>query len=164
MLKTDRCVPQYDVGPLLPAGWPATAPQSGRQPGASPRASRHAGRGCPPAAGRGPARCRLGPAHCPASAADHGGDARARPAPPDRSPLGPLLRGKMRWVAADANRCDYARPTPRPTCAGPGSTEAGCGLEGTRSLAARRRAAALAFARQMTARRRHRSPTTRSPT
>jgi hypothetical protein len=26
-----------------------------------------------------------------------------------RSTLGPLLRGKMRWVAADANRCDYGR-------------------------------------------------------
>jgi hypothetical protein len=26
-----------------------------------------------------------------------------------RSPLGPVLRGKMRWVAADANRCDYGR-------------------------------------------------------
>ena len=28
-----------------------------------------------------------------------------------RSPLGPALRGKMRWVAADANRCEYARAT-----------------------------------------------------
>ena len=34
-----------------------------------------------------------------------------------RSPLGPMLRGKMRWVAADANRCDYAAPPPRPTSA-----------------------------------------------
>jgi alkylhydroperoxidase family enzyme len=25
------------------------------------------------------------------------------------NPLGPSLRGKMRWVAADANRCDYTR-------------------------------------------------------
>ena len=25
-----------------------------------------------------------------------------------RSPLGPVLRGKMRWVAARANRCDYS--------------------------------------------------------
>jgi alkylhydroperoxidase family enzyme len=28
-----------------------------------------------------------------------------------RSPLGPVLRAKMRWVAADANRCDYSRTT-----------------------------------------------------
>ena len=28
-----------------------------------------------------------------------------------QSPLGPLLRGKMRWIAADANRCDYSRVT-----------------------------------------------------
>jgi alkylhydroperoxidase family enzyme len=28
-----------------------------------------------------------------------------------KSPLGPALRGKMRWVAADANRCDYSRAT-----------------------------------------------------
>lgn len=25
-----------------------------------------------------------------------------------KSPLGPLLRGKMRWIAAQANRCDYS--------------------------------------------------------
>ena len=28
-----------------------------------------------------------------------------------KSPLGPSLRGKMRWVAADANHCEYARAT-----------------------------------------------------
>src|SRR4051812_46080071 len=28
-----------------------------------------------------------------------------------RSPLGPILRGKLRWVAADANRCGYSRAT-----------------------------------------------------
>lgn len=28
-----------------------------------------------------------------------------------KSPLGPSLRGKMRWVAADANRCEYTRAT-----------------------------------------------------
>jgi alkylhydroperoxidase family enzyme len=28
-----------------------------------------------------------------------------------KSPLGPSLRGKMRWVAADANHCQYARAT-----------------------------------------------------
>src|SRR5262249_47425682 len=28
-----------------------------------------------------------------------------------RTPLGPSLRGKMRWVAADANRCEYTRAT-----------------------------------------------------
>jgi alkylhydroperoxidase family enzyme len=28
-----------------------------------------------------------------------------------KSPLGPSLRGKMRWVAADANRCEYSRAT-----------------------------------------------------
>ena len=25
------------------------------------------------------------------------------------SPLGPTLRGKMRWVIADANRCEYSK-------------------------------------------------------
>jgi alkylhydroperoxidase family enzyme len=28
-----------------------------------------------------------------------------------KSPLGPSLRGKMRWVTADANHCEYARAT-----------------------------------------------------
>ena len=28
-----------------------------------------------------------------------------------RNPIGPVLRGEMRWVAADANRCEYARAT-----------------------------------------------------
>jgi alkylhydroperoxidase family enzyme len=28
-----------------------------------------------------------------------------------KSPLGPSLRGKMRWVVADANHCEYARAT-----------------------------------------------------
>jgi alkylhydroperoxidase family enzyme len=28
-----------------------------------------------------------------------------------RNAIGPVLRGQMRWVAADANRCDYARAT-----------------------------------------------------
>jgi alkylhydroperoxidase family enzyme len=28
-----------------------------------------------------------------------------------KSPLGPALRGKMRWVAAAANRCDYSQAT-----------------------------------------------------
>src|SRR3954462_11744053 len=26
-----------------------------------------------------------------------------------RSPLDPILRGKMRWIIADANRCDYSK-------------------------------------------------------
>src|SRR5215204_3150764 len=26
-----------------------------------------------------------------------------------KNPLGPELRGKLRWVVADTNRCDYAR-------------------------------------------------------
>jgi alkylhydroperoxidase family enzyme len=28
-----------------------------------------------------------------------------------KSPLGPVLRAKMRWIAADANHCDYSRAT-----------------------------------------------------
>jgi hypothetical protein len=28
-----------------------------------------------------------------------------------RNPIGPVLWGKMRWVAADANHCEYARAT-----------------------------------------------------
>lgn len=68
-----------------------------------------------------------------------------------RSPLGPVLRGKMRWVAADANRCDYAR-----ACAEADLRRAGLDTTALRALpgdlarlpAAER--AALEFARKMT--------------
>jgi alkylhydroperoxidase family enzyme len=68
-----------------------------------------------------------------------------------RSPLGPVLRGKMRWVAADANRCDYAR-----ACAAADLRRAGLDEAAIRSLPgdpARlpgHERAALEFARKLT--------------
>jgi alkylhydroperoxidase family enzyme len=41
-----------------------------------------------------------------------------------KSPLGPALRGKMRWVAADANRCEYTRVTAEADLRRAGVTEA----------------------------------------
>jgi alkylhydroperoxidase family enzyme len=41
-----------------------------------------------------------------------------------KSPLGPSLRGKMQWVAADANQCEYARATAEGDLRRAGVTEA----------------------------------------
>jgi hypothetical protein len=41
-----------------------------------------------------------------------------------KSPLGPSLRGKMRWVAADANHCEYARATAEADLRRAGTSEA----------------------------------------
>ncbi len=68
-----------------------------------------------------------------------------------RSPLGPVLRGKMRWVAAEANRCDYARITAEADLRRAGVDDAQIeALKGgyDRWPAAER--SALEFARQMT--------------
>ena len=68
-----------------------------------------------------------------------------------RSPLGPLLRGKMRWVAADANRCDYSRATAEADLRRAGLDDAGLkALAGDHSGLPDAERAALAFARNMT--------------
>lgn len=41
-----------------------------------------------------------------------------------KSPLGPMLRGKMRWVIADANRCDYSKAYAAADLLRAGATEA----------------------------------------
>jgi alkylhydroperoxidase family enzyme len=65
--------------------------------------------------------------------------------------IGPVLRGKMRWVAADANRCEYSRATAEADLRRAGlGDEPIANLKGgpKRWLAAER--AALQFARDMT--------------
>lgn len=68
-----------------------------------------------------------------------------------RSPLGPILRGKMRWVAARANRCDYAMAYAEADLRRAGLDEAGlqC-LRGDRAGWPESERRALAFAHQMT--------------
>jgi alkylhydroperoxidase family enzyme len=68
-----------------------------------------------------------------------------------KSPLGPSLRGKMRWVAADANRCEYTRATAEADLRRAGVTEAEiAGLRGGPERWPKGERDALAFARQMT--------------
>jgi len=68
-----------------------------------------------------------------------------------QSPLGPALRGKMRWVAADANRCAYARAYAEADLRRAGVDEAAIrALAGDHSGLPEPERAALAFARQMT--------------
>jgi alkylhydroperoxidase family enzyme len=68
-----------------------------------------------------------------------------------RSPLGPLLRGKMRWVAADANRCAYSRATAEADLRRAGLDDAGLkALAGDQSGLPDAERAALSFARNMT--------------
>jgi len=68
-----------------------------------------------------------------------------------RSPLGPVLRAKMRWVAADANRCAYSRAYAEADLRMAGVAEAAImALAGNHSGLAEPERAALAFARQMT--------------
>jgi alkylhydroperoxidase family enzyme len=68
-----------------------------------------------------------------------------------QSPLGPVLRGKLRWVAADANRCAYARQY-----AGADLRRAGLADADPKALAGDHAGlpaaerAALAFARKLT--------------
>src|SRR3954469_20565644 len=68
-----------------------------------------------------------------------------------RSPLGPILRGKLRWVAADANRCAYGRATAEADLRRAGLDEAGLkALKGSWEGLPDAERAALAFARDMT--------------
>jgi alkylhydroperoxidase family enzyme/thiol-disulfide isomerase/thioredoxin len=68
-----------------------------------------------------------------------------------QSPLGPALRGKMRWIAADANRCAYARVYAEADLRRAGVNEADiCALAGDHSGLPEPERAALNFARQMT--------------
>jgi alkylhydroperoxidase family enzyme len=68
-----------------------------------------------------------------------------------RSPLGPVLRGKMRWIAADANRCAYARSYAEADLSRAGvSEDAIKALAGSHAGLPKPERAALAFARQMT--------------
>ncbi len=68
-----------------------------------------------------------------------------------RNPLGPLLRGKMRWVAGQANRCEYSMAYAESDLRRAGLDEAGLrSLRGDHGDLAESERAALAFARQMT--------------
>ena len=68
-----------------------------------------------------------------------------------RSPLGPLLRGKMRWVAAQANHCEYSMAYAEADLRRAGLDEAGLrSLKGDHEDLPEPERAALDFARQMT--------------
>jgi alkylhydroperoxidase family enzyme len=68
-----------------------------------------------------------------------------------RSPLGPKLGGKMRWVAAHANRCDYAEAYAAADLRRAGLEDAAINaLADERADRPREEKAALAFARKMT--------------
>lgn len=68
-----------------------------------------------------------------------------------RSPLGPLLRGKMRWMAADANRCAYTRDTAEADLRRAGLDDAAMtALKGGYDRWPASERSALEFARQMT--------------
>jgi alkylhydroperoxidase family enzyme len=69
-----------------------------------------------------------------------------------RSPLGPLLRGKMRWVAAQANHCEYSMRHAEADLRRAGLDEAGLSsLKGdNRADLPEPERAALAFAHRMT--------------
>jgi alkylhydroperoxidase family enzyme len=68
-----------------------------------------------------------------------------------RSPLGPILRGKMRWVAARANRCTYSMAYAEADLKHAGLDEAGFrSLRGSHADLPEPERAALEFAHQMT--------------
>lgn len=68
-----------------------------------------------------------------------------------RSPLDPILRGKMRWIAARANRCEYAMAYAEADLRRAGLDEAGLeNMRGDRAGWPESERAALAFAHQMT--------------
>jgi alkylhydroperoxidase family enzyme len=69
-----------------------------------------------------------------------------------RNPLGPLLRGKMRWVAGHANHCDYSMAYAEWDLRRAGLDETGLrSLKGDHADLPEAERAALEFARQMTA-------------
>jgi alkylhydroperoxidase family enzyme len=68
-----------------------------------------------------------------------------------RSPLGPMLRGKMRWVAARANHCGYSMAQAEADLKRAGLAEAGLrSLRGDHDAPAEPERAALEFAHRMT--------------
>jgi alkylhydroperoxidase family enzyme/thiol-disulfide isomerase/thioredoxin len=68
-----------------------------------------------------------------------------------KSPLGPTLRSMMRWVAADANRCEYSRATAEADLRRAGVGDAAIeSLRGGPDRWPVAERAALRFARQMT--------------
>jgi alkylhydroperoxidase family enzyme len=68
-----------------------------------------------------------------------------------KSPLGTMLRGKVRWVAAAANRCDYSLATAEADLRRAGLDKAGFeALAGDHAGLPRAEQAALAFAHTMT--------------
>ncbi len=68
-----------------------------------------------------------------------------------RNPLGPMLRGKMRWVAGHANRCEYSMAYAEADLRRDGLDEAGLrSLKGDHRDLPEPERAALDFARQMT--------------
>jgi hypothetical protein len=68
-----------------------------------------------------------------------------------RNPIGPILRAEMRWVAADANRCEYSRAVAEADLCreAPGEARMAALRSGPEHWPADDRAA-LEFARQMT--------------
>lgn len=70
-----------------------------------------------------------------------------------RSPLGPVLRGKMRWVVADANRCEYSKAYAAADLRRAGVSDAAiANLAKLDPEAAEAERAALRFANEMTLR------------
>jgi alkylhydroperoxidase family enzyme len=68
-----------------------------------------------------------------------------------KSPLGPMLCGKIRWVAADANRCEYARAMAEADLRRAGVAEAGIAdLKAGPGRWSKGERDALKFAMQMT--------------
>jgi alkylhydroperoxidase family enzyme len=68
-----------------------------------------------------------------------------------KSPLGPVLRAKMRWVAAQANRCAYSRAYAEADLRRAGVAESAINaLAGDHASLPEPERAALAFAREMT--------------
>ncbi len=68
-----------------------------------------------------------------------------------RNPLGPLLRGKMRWIAGQANQCGYSMVYAESDLRRAGLDEAGLrSLRGAHGDLPEPEREALAFARQMT--------------
>jgi alkylhydroperoxidase family enzyme len=68
-----------------------------------------------------------------------------------RSPLGPVLRGKMRWIAARSNRCEYSQKTAEADLRRAGLDDSGLSsLAGENPGSSDLERAALEFARKMT--------------
>jgi alkylhydroperoxidase family enzyme len=68
-----------------------------------------------------------------------------------QSPLGPVLRGKLRWVTANANRCEYAKRYAESDLRKAGLKDADIrALDGNHESLPTTERAALAFARKLT--------------